>query len=89
MGLKAPIPVPVRLVLVYFDVSSDREMEFTSQVAYSNSREINHVAPRGRVPFNKFSVKIALMHEEVMGPFFQQDNHYSEYLAYVWCSIAP
>ena len=80
MGLKAPLSVPVRLVLVYFKFGGDQQMEFTSTVAYSNSREINHVAPRGRVPFNKFSVKIALMYKEVMGPFFQQENHYSESL---------
>ncbi len=78
VGLKAPLMVPVRLVLVYTKLGSDREMNFTSTVAYSNAREINHIAPRNRVPFSRFRVRMALMHKNFMGPFFQQDNHYSE-----------
>ncbi len=76
--LKAPLQIPVRLVLVYSDVDSDREMEFTSPVAYFNSTTINHVASEDRVPFDKFRVRIALMYKRSMGPFLQQDNHYSE-----------
>ena len=80
VGLRAPLMVPVRLVLVYYEVNGDgREMMFRSQVAYFNSSEINHVASRGRVPFNAFRVKVALMYGELTGPYFQQANHYSEF----------
>ncbi len=61
----------------YNDLESDRNMSVLSAVSYSNFT-INHVAYSETVPFDRFRVKMALVHKDLMGPFFVSNNTFSE-----------
>ena len=79
--LEAPLQVPVKLVLVYNDVHTNLQMNYTSPESYFNSKSIKHISDRDEVPFDRFRVKVALMYNsDTMGPFFQHDNNYGELL---------
>ncbi len=74
---KAPLPISVSLMFFYNDLESDRNMSVLSAVSYSNFT-INHVAYSETVPFDRFRVKMALVHKDLMGPFFVSNNTFSE-----------
>lgn len=76
---KAPLPISVTLQFVYSDLNSNRTMNFTSDVSYSNDI-INHVAYRERVPYDHFAVKVALVHADLIGPFHMPNSTYSKCL---------
>ena len=81
--LKAPLQIPVRLMLSYVEVDSDQRMNFTSEESYFNFISIKHVAEEDRVPFDSFRVEIALVHQrnskpDLVGPFFKPNNVYGE-----------
>ena len=80
MDLRAPLQVPIKLLLVYTEVGSGNKMNFSSQY-YFASENITHIADKKRVPFDKFRVKIALTYYELglVGPFLEQDNEYCEF----------
>ncbi len=79
MGLKAPLQFPVRLVFVYTRAGGEEQVNFTSPESYFNSMTINHAAPKEKVPFDKFRVKIALTYKDLVGPFYQQNKEYCEF----------
>ncbi len=46
----------------------EESTNITSNIEYVNSSEISYVASGSFVPYRKFWVEIALMHEMVVGP---------------------
>lgn len=89
--LQTSLQIPIKLLLAYFDVDSDRRMNTTSRESYFSSISIRHI---DRVPFDRFRVELALVHEsslhpDLVGPFFKPSNVYCKRLLYTLLFYLP
>lgn len=59
---------PVQLRLLYREVGSNRNLSVIPATTFANTKEIDYIAFENTVPFDRFQVKIALVHGSLEGP---------------------
>ena len=69
VNLQTAIPGPVRLSIKYTWVVQPDTVERTTSTTFENMREIAHAVSRSTVPFQQFSLQVALQVGRVVGPF--------------------
>lgn len=77
--VKAPLLIGTRLKIVYTD-AEDMTLVTSrlSKASYFNTTETNYIAFSDEVPYDRFLVKAGLVHENIEGLLFGDDNVYSK-----------
>ena len=78
--LKKSLLVPVQLKLLYINTKDQTaNRTFFSQLSYFNASLINHLSSRDRVPYDSFRLQVGLVHKDLEGPPFVDNNTISEF----------